>query len=557
MAHFDMLIQPEDGSGVFPVSLWAVQENGAAEQLYAAPQASWLDYSQRLEQSKLMDERTLGHADACIFRGEPVVQKIHCSPDELAQMGFGDVQVALPKHLRLNALLSRREQAPTNDWVNDSDSQREPTSGGTESAVAAKTLHTFRNRIALLGVGIDVLSMDAVIERIDDLIDRGGCHQVATANVDFLTKAFDDPQPLDILNSCEMVLPDGMPLVWASRILGVPLKERVTGADLVPQLLELSARKKRRIFLLGATEENSRAAAQRVQQEYPDAILCGRYSPPFTSSDHTDDEQTLQLIAEAKPDILLVAFGNPKQEKWIAKHRPRLNVPVCIGVGASIDFFSGRQSRAPLWMQQGGLEWIYRMLSEPRRLALRYLNDALFLLRYLSVQLLTNSLQPRVLQKPQIKLSWHGSVLAVGIVGGFCGSLAEQLFQDLEQCNYDGPLILDLTFTEFIAPDAAGLLICLAQRCGRTGNELWIAGSKPALRAVLQATFPAGKPFRTAATLKEALRFIWSPSLYNTVLNDRRSETRGSEANVPYWKAGRGEMLEPLPLKATFPRQPR
>jgi N-acetylglucosaminyldiphosphoundecaprenol N-acetyl-beta-D-mannosaminyltransferase len=556
MAHFDMLIQPEDGSGVFPVSLWAVRENGTEEQLYAAPQASWLDYSRRLEQTKVMDERTLGHADACIFRGEPVVQKIRCSPRDLAQIGFGDAQVALPKHLRLNALLSRHKQALRNDCAESRESQHEQTSAETESAVAAKAPHAVRNRIALLGVGIDNLSMDAVVETIDGLIEKGGCHQVATANVDFLTKAFDDAELLDILNGCEMVLPDGMPLLWASRILGVPLKERVTGADLVPQLLELSARKKRRIFLLGATEENSRAAAQQIQQQYPDAILCGRYSPPFTSSDRMDDERILELIAEAKPDILLVAFGNPKQEKWIAKHRARLNVPVCIGVGASIDFLSGKQSRAPQWMQQGGLEWIYRMLSEPRRLTLRYLNDALFLLRYLSVQLLANSLQPRVLQKPQIKLSWHGSVLAVGIVGGFCGSITEQLIQDLEQCNHDGPLILDLAFTEFIAPDAAGLLICLAQRCGRTGNELWIAGGKPALRSVLQATFPASKPFRIAASLKDALRYIWSPSLYNTVLNNRRPETRGSEAIVPSWK-GPHQTLEPVPLKATFLRRPR
>jgi N-acetylglucosaminyldiphosphoundecaprenol N-acetyl-beta-D-mannosaminyltransferase len=430
-------------------------------------------------------------------------------------------------------------------------------SGANESGVVAKTLHAFRNRIALLGVGIDNLSMDAVVEIIDALIEKGGCHQVATANVDFLTKAFDDAELLDILNGCELVLPDGMPLVWASRILGVPVKERVAGADLVPHLLKLSARKKRRIFLLGATEENSSAAAQRIQKEYPDAILCGRYSPPFAQADPMEDERILQLIAEAKPDILLVAFGNPKQEKWIAKHRARLNVPVCIGVGASIDFLSGRQSRAPQWMQQSGLEWIFRMVSEPRRLALRYLNNALFLLRYLSVQLLANSLQPRALQKPQIKLSWHGSVLAVGVVGGFSGSIAEQLIEDLDKCNHDGPLILDLSFTEFIAPDAAGLLIHLAQRCGRTGNDLWLAGGRPALRSVLQATFPAGEPFRTASTLKDALRFVWSPSLYERGLESRRSETHRSQVRASSWATGRHKTMEPLPLKASAGRRPQ
>ena len=558
MAHFDMLIQPEDGSGVFPVSLWAIQGEGAGQRLYAAPQASWFEYSRRLEQTKLMDARTLGHADACIFRGEPVVQPIQCSAHDLASMGFGDAQVNLPKHLRLTALLGSREEgagpegkasAPSADPAKAIADSEQPTAAAQDrsamvSALAATQSHPelsivsetagaetaeeplqrFRSRVALLGVGIDNLSMDVVVETIDGLIDRGGCHQVATANVDFLTKALDDAELLDILHSCELVVPDGMPLVWASRILGVPFEERVTGADLVPRLLELSARKGRRIFLLGATEENSITAAARIAQEYPDAIVCGRYSPPFTPGVAMDDEHILRLIAEAKPDLLLVAFGNPKQEKWIAKHRDRLNVPVCIGVGASIDFLSGWQSRAPQWMQRSGLEWMFRLVHEPRRLAARYLNNAVFLLRYLSVQLVANSLQPRGLQEPQINLVRHGGVLTAGIVGGFCGAAAKDLFEELQKYNYHGPLVLDFTSTEYIAPDAAGLLILLAQQCGRTGNELCIAGGRPALRSVLQATFPAGEPFRVAPTLQDALRLVWSPATHKTELVTLSSE---------------------------------
>jgi hypothetical protein len=168
MAHFDMLIQPEDGSGVFPVSLWAVREVGNDQQLYAAPQASWLDYSRRFDQIKLMDERTLGHADACIFRGEPVVQKIQCSPSDLARMGFGDVQANFPKHLRLNALLSPRNREIADDCATQSDS---PVPCATEMSVAAKTRHTFRNRIAFLGVAIDNLSMDGRLHRMKVVFD--------------------------------------------------------------------------------------------------------------------------------------------------------------------------------------------------------------------------------------------------------------------------------------------------------------------------------------------------------------------------------------------------
>jgi N-acetylglucosaminyldiphosphoundecaprenol N-acetyl-beta-D-mannosaminyltransferase len=555
MAHFDMLIQPEEGSGVFPVSLWAIRGVGAGQRLYKAPQASWLEYSRRFEQTKLMDARTLGHADACIFRGEPVIQPIQCSAHDLARVGFGDAQVNLPKHLRLNALLTRREEnlaakakassaalqnapqsaVPAGQAISAASLEPEDAIGTTDLVASNPSFFSgadtsekpwlrFRNRIALLGVGIDNLSMDVAVDIIDNLIDKGGCHQVATANVDFLTKAFDDSELLDILHRCELVVADGMPLVWASHILGAPLQERVAGADLVPRLLQLSASKKRSIFLLGATEQNSLAAAERIRQEYPDAVISGRYAPPFTPGVPMEDELILQKIAEAKPDILLVAFGNPKQEKWIARHRDRLNVPVCVGVGASIDFLSGRQSRAPRWMRQVGLEWMHRMINEPRRLTFRYLNNSLFLLRYLSVQLLANSLQPRAMQESRINLSWHANVLTVAVAGSFCGDSAKELFAQMENRTYGGSLILDLTSTERIAPDAAGLMIYLAQQCARTGGELWIAGAKPAVLSLLQATFPAGEPFRIAMTMQDALRFIASPSLHPTEFGSLRSE---------------------------------
>ena len=235
-------------------------------------------------------------------------------------------------------------------------------------------------RIAILGVPVDDLSMDEAVEKIDQLIERGGFHQVATANVDFLMNSIDDEGLMDILHRCELVLADGMPLVWASRVMGTPLKQRITGADLLPRLIELSQRKKRRMFLLGATEERSQAAADWIARTYPGAQLAGRYSPPFSSLAAIDHEHILKLIADADVDILLVAFGNPKQEKWLAMHRSHLQVPVCIGVGASIDFLSGQHPRAPGWMQQAGLEWLHRFLKEPRRLGCTFVTQSVSLL---------------------------------------------------------------------------------------------------------------------------------------------------------------------------------
>lgn len=136
-----------------------------------------------------------------------------------------------------------------------------------------------------------------------------------------------------------------------------------------------------------------------------------------------DNDSILQQLEEANPDVLLVAFGNPKQEKWLAKHRKRLRVPVCIGVGASIDFLSGKQSRAPIWMQQAGLEWSHRLLNDPRPLASRYLGNGLFLRRYISAQILAHSLQPRSSNKSRLSMSRHADMFVADIHGDFNGQV--------------------------------------------------------------------------------------------------------------------------------------
>jgi len=220
-----------------------------------------------------------------------------------------------------------------------------------------------------LGVPVDNVSMEEALGRIEEFIAEGSCHQIATANVDYLVHAKKDSEYQQILCMCDMVVADGMPLVWASRLFGAPLKERVTGSDLVPRLAALSAKKGYGIFLLGATPEVSRRAEERLTSQYPGVRIVGRFSPPMRPLEELDDEEILREIERAAPDILLVAFGSPKQEKWIHRNRARLRVPVCIGVGGTLDFVAGAVPRAPRWMQISGLEWAYRIWAEPRRLA--------------------------------------------------------------------------------------------------------------------------------------------------------------------------------------------
>ncbi len=232
-----------------------------------------------------------------------------------------------------------------------------------------------RPPVAILGVPIDDVSTGEAIELITRMMLSGRPHYFATANVDFLVQAQHDPELHRILLDADLVVCDGSPVLWASRLLGHKLPERVAGSDLVPLLLRVAAERGLRVYLLGATGESMADAIARLRREYPGLVVAGHYSPPFAPLLDMDHAAITGRIRDARPDLLLVAFGCPKQEKWIAMHSRTLGVPVSAGIGASIDFLSGHVRRAPLWMQRIGLEWAFRLLQEPRRLAARYARD--------------------------------------------------------------------------------------------------------------------------------------------------------------------------------------
>lgn len=232
-----------------------------------------------------------------------------------------------------------------------------------------------RPAVAILGVPFDNVTAAEAVERVKGMITSGKPHYVVTANVDFLVQARSDIELRRILVESHLVLCDGTPLLWASRFLGNPLPERVAGSDLVPLLLEAAAEEKYRVFLLGATPDCVQRAASRLEQQYPELALAGHYSPPFNTLLEMDHDEIKRRIADARPDLLLIAFGCPKAEKWIAMHYRSLGVPVAIGVGATIDFLAGQVRRAPVWMRRTGVEWLFRLAQEPRRLFKRYMKD--------------------------------------------------------------------------------------------------------------------------------------------------------------------------------------
>ena len=229
--------------------------------------------------------------------------------------------------------------------------------------------------IAILGVPFDNITTAETIETIDRMVASRQPHYLVTANVDFLVQAQEDVELRRILFDAHLVLCDGTPLVWASRLLGNPLLERVAGADLVPLLLRVAAEKQYRVFFLGATPESCTQAVNNLKKLHPTLIIADHYSPPFNKLLEMDHDEIKRRILAAKPDLLFVSFGCPKQEKWIAMHYHSLGVPVSAGVGATIDFLAGTVKRAPVWMQRSGLEWIYRLAQEPRRLFKRYFKD--------------------------------------------------------------------------------------------------------------------------------------------------------------------------------------
>ncbi len=230
-----------------------------------------------------------------------------------------------------------------------------------------------RNTVDILGVGVDCVDMRSAIQRVEELIAGGGTHQVVVLPVDSVMTARRDRGFRSICQRASLVVPDGMPLLWASRLLGNAIPGRVAGSDLLYELSLTASRKGYTSYLLGSTAIVLERLSDALCRLCPGLRITGTYAPPFFSEFPAEaDREIVRRINESSPDILWVGMGAPKQEKWIHANLKSLNARIVIGVGAAFDICSGRVKRAPVWMQKGGLEWFYRFLREPRRLFRRY-----------------------------------------------------------------------------------------------------------------------------------------------------------------------------------------
>lgn len=234
-----------------------------------------------------------------------------------------------------------------------------------------------RRAVSLFGLAIDALTMDETVDRIDRLVQAGGVHQHVAVNVDKVVKAERDPGLRAIINACDVVSADGQPIVWASRLLGRPLPERVTGIDLMERLIARAAVTGHRVAFLGARREVVEAVAARATRDHPELNVAIARDGYWTQDAEAD---VAASIAAARPDMLFLAIPSPAKERFLARWKDVIGAGFVMGVGGSFDVYVGAIPRAPRLLQRLGLEWLHRLSREPRRMWRRYLvEDAAFI----------------------------------------------------------------------------------------------------------------------------------------------------------------------------------
>ncbi len=256
-----------------------------------------------------------------------------------------------------------------------------PSKALTLLHAAAKDSHV-REFVNILGVTIHNVTATQAIESIDAFVSARTPHKIIVANAAKLVKAQKDMELLRALRTSNLVTADGISIVLGARMFGVKLVERVTGSEhLLPLSCQLAARKEYSVFLLGAGPGVAEKAATILKGQYPGLRVAGTYSPAYNVlHDERETTRAVGAVREAAPDILFVALGTPKQEKWISRNLDALEVPVCIGVGATLDFIAGVSKRPPPWVHRVGFAWLYRLLHEPGRLWKRNYEGLIFMI---------------------------------------------------------------------------------------------------------------------------------------------------------------------------------
>lgn len=345
--------------------------------------------------------------------------------------------------------------------------------------------------LVIFGVPFHNVTFEEAVEWIVARVRSGRPASVATANVDFLMQAWKDPELQRILIDADMVLADGFPIVKVSPFFGPRLKQRVTGSDLTPMLAERAAVEGISVYGLGGAEGVMRRAMEILKIRYPDLKVAGTYAPSYRPLLDMDHRSILQRLEEAKPGILFVALGVPKQEKFINMHVRGWSVPVALGIGASLDYIVGAQRRAPVWMQRINMEWFWRLCSEPRRLVGRYVANFGFLVvatrKLLHIHHISD--HPGELQP----LEWRDvdRLSGMGVVAERFSGLKDEeaarcLIERLGRNMEDRNVLLDLHGVAWLDSLELGALLEVNKLRRAAGRRLILYALRPKVRRLLE-----------------------------------------------------------------------
>jgi N-acetylglucosaminyldiphosphoundecaprenol N-acetyl-beta-D-mannosaminyltransferase len=233
------------------------------------------------------------------------------------------------------------------------------------------------SKVNILGVQVSSLTNEELLNTITNTIISKQFSQIAITPTNSIVAAYKEKGISEIYNKAEIVLCDGMPVKWASQFLGTPIKERITGLDVLPNLVKLCSEKNFSLFLLGASPGVGDQLAKVITEQYPNVTIAGIYVPPFMKVfSEEENRKMVHAVNASNADIVLVSLTAPKQDIWIAQNRSALNSAVYIGIGGAFEVMAGLAKRSPIWMQNAGLEWFYRFIQEPKRLFRRYFIEA-------------------------------------------------------------------------------------------------------------------------------------------------------------------------------------
>lgn len=234
------------------------------------------------------------------------------------------------------------------------------------------------NKQPFLNTYVNNVTMDETIDQIEAMISSGKKSYIVAVNTDVIIKIEKDPYLKKITDEADMVLMDGQPLVWVSKWIHRPIKEKVSGSDLVPELCKVAAEKGYSLFILGGADGVADKAKENLEKKYSKIKIVGTYAPPFGfEKDEKELKKIRSMISNVHPDILITCFGCPKQEKFIYENFQVYDAKVSICAGATVDFLAGNVKRAPKWISDHGLEWFWRFIKEPKRMFKRYFVDDL------------------------------------------------------------------------------------------------------------------------------------------------------------------------------------